>query len=218
MKASEKTLQAAVMLWAMSAKQHQLVIPNSNTLFRWEADLITVTRSGLAHEYEMKVTPADYKRDAGKTDKHRTLKGGGAASYFWYVTCFDIAPPQHAGWLLVYERSDQWLVEVKKEAPRLCDRKIADEQRLIIARLLSWRLTNYFGRFFTETLPARANNTLTYRELRHELNIARQDLAIANEQIDLLKRKIGEMEAMTLPELALGQPILPFYDNATNKA
>jgi len=148
---TERTIQAVVMGWAMQEKHHSLVIPNSNTLFQWEADLITVTRAGLTHEFEIKLNAADYKRDAAKESKHWTLRGvdGFGPCYFWYVTHgFEIDPPEHAGWLQVDCLDQEWRVYVKKDAPRLNGRKITDRQHADIARMLSWRIANYTRRHY----------------------------------------------------------------------
>lgn len=51
---------------------HKLHCPNTTTVFPWEADLVSLTRAELAHEFEIKITRADFKADF-KKDKHRLL-------------------------------------------------------------------------------------------------------------------------------------------------
>lgn len=136
------------MSWAMNEKRHVLVLPNSTDFFRWEADLVTVTRAGLTHEYEIKCSPADYRRDALKTARHKSIKVGRGACYFWYVTHgFEIEPPEHAGWMTVEAARGRLTVVERKPAPRFDGLRIVAKDYERVARLLSWRLTNYYRRF-----------------------------------------------------------------------
>lgn len=149
MKITELTMQAVLMNWLMNNRAHIYVLPNSNQFFYWEADLLSVTKAGLCHEFEIKISLADYKRDAAK-HKHHLIGGPGQGpAYFWYATHgFEIDPPEKAGWIEVKQRaSGSWVVEVRKEAPRIGNWKITEDKRVDWARLLSWRLTNFYQRF-----------------------------------------------------------------------
>lgn len=144
---SERTIQAVIMRWVMETKSHVYVLPNSNGFFQWEADLLSVTRAGLVHEYEIKLNRADYRRDGIKEWKHRMLtsfpSGYAGPAYFWYVTHgFDIEPPEHAGWMRVEQGVDGWVIDVCREAPKLRNWKIDDWHQLALARALSFRITN----------------------------------------------------------------------------
>lgn len=165
MKVTEATLQAILMHRAMEVIKHELVLPNTGahwgTFYAWEADLISVTKSGLIHEYEIKLTKSDYRADFGKENKHSTLADNrwtNKPNYFWYVTYeLDIEPPDYAGWILVQDnehrgngrwRSDTWNGyewAVMREAPRLHSKRISDRQREAMGRLLSFRLKNAYG-------------------------------------------------------------------------
>lgn len=150
MNVTEQTMQAVVMRWVMNEKHHELVLPNSTAFFWWEADLLSVTKAGYSHEFEIKISRADYKRD-GKKHKHRFIgmeKNG--PNYFWYVTYgFEIEPPERAGWILVskYPDRNRLVLEVKKEAPRLNNWKVPEKKLLDIARCLSWRMVGEYHRF-----------------------------------------------------------------------
>lgn len=146
---SERTVQAVLMRWAMESKSHVYVLPNSNGFFQWEADLLSVTRAGLVHEYEIKLNRADYRRDGIKKLKHQMLMAASVAgpAYFWYVTHgFDIEPPEHAGWIRVGQVAAGWVVDVRREAPRLRSWKLDDWHQLALARALSFRITNSWCR------------------------------------------------------------------------
>ena len=159
MRVTEATLQAVIMRWCMSVKHHEYVIPNSNTFINYssETDLISVTKSGLVHEYEMKISKNDYNRDAKKSKFAWGYLGNlnYAPAYFWYVTYgFDIIPPEKAGWIDVFynEKRFMWDMTVKKDAPQLNKLKMGDEKAIVAARLLSWRISNMFGALYTQGL------------------------------------------------------------------
>lgn len=150
MKVTEKTIQAVLMRWAM-AHNMECAVPNTVEVFHWEADLITVTKAGLLHEFEIKISASDYKADKKKFVKHWNLENGlrsNGPAYFWYVTHgFDIEPPEYAGWLRVHERPDMpgnFFVRVLKSAPRLHTNKIEPRRQAQILRSLAWRLVNMY--------------------------------------------------------------------------
>lgn len=45
---------------------HSIVCSNINHLFKGQQDVLSVTKSGLAIEYEIKISRADFKRDKAK--------------------------------------------------------------------------------------------------------------------------------------------------------
>ncbi len=128
---NESTMQAIMMRWVMDWKQHQLAVPNIKSIYPWEADLISATKAWLTHEYEIKVSRADFLADKNKKSKHRDLacqfgnterqpltevegkfmewgirsKQPQTPNYFWYVTNgFEIEEselPPYAGWIRV---------------------------------------------------------------------------------------------------------------------
>jgi hypothetical protein len=146
-KVIEATIQAVLMQWAMNEKHHSCVLPNSNQFFSWECDLITITRAGLTHEFEIKLNRSDYNRDATKLKHFRIGDKQRSPAYFWYVTYnFEIEPPEKAGWIFIWldEEKSKWHIEVKKDAPRLNNWKVNSKKQSQIARLLSYRITNYY--------------------------------------------------------------------------
>ena len=70
---NEKQMQAILMNWVMGEKNHQWAAPNLTPLYHWEADLVSSTKAGLLHEYEIKVSRADFLADAKKIEKHSDL-------------------------------------------------------------------------------------------------------------------------------------------------
>jgi hypothetical protein len=136
----------------MNIKKHEFVVPNNTMIFPWEADLISATKAALLHEFEIKITLSDYKADAKKVSKHRNLaeRWGNIPNYFWYVTFeFDIDPPEYAGWIRIKRKNDNnwpWVVEVKKDAPRLTERKITNWDRRRASISLAFHLTYEYGK------------------------------------------------------------------------
>lgn len=153
MSITETKMQAILMRHAMADCNHIYVLPNSTIIYPWESDLISVTKALFAHEYEIKISLADYKKDKEKKWKHYSLRLGDSRNtpnYFWYATFeFDIEPPEHAGWLKIEYNAKQfrYFVHMMKEAPRLHTKKLTDDQQFHIAKLLSWRLSNYYNRY-----------------------------------------------------------------------
>lgn len=51
---------------------------SNSYIFRhdWESDFFLITKSGYAHEIEIKISRSDFFADAKKTDKHQILKTG----------------------------------------------------------------------------------------------------------------------------------------------
>lgn len=141
-------------------RQHAAMIPNSTQLMWSEVDLLSVTKAGLVHEFEIKTSRSDYNRELGdnrrynKASKHYRLQNPGSymdkshiPNYFWFVTYgFEIEPPRYAGWMTVedgWKGGDHFLRE-KKKAPRLHTNKWNDRQVARLARLLSFRLLKVY--------------------------------------------------------------------------
>jgi len=152
MKLTERHVAAVIMNWCMEGLHHEVAVPGSTIILPWEADVLSVTKAGLIHEYEIKLNIYDFKADAKKVDKHKNMGDGWGRipNYFWYVTVgFEIEPPAHAGWIrLVWD--DDWPVGTKVEvvvaAPRLSDKHVNDWQRRAISRILAHRLRYEYGK------------------------------------------------------------------------
>ena len=155
---NEKFIQTLLLRRVLNRSNHIAAVPNSTQLLYGEADLLSVTKAGLVHEFEIKCSRADYNRDfKTKPWKHQMLAdpsiyiGRRIANYYWFVTFgFEIEPPAYAGWMTVdpipesyewyhEEGITHWLSQ-KKNAPRLHKRKWDDAKIAKIARLLSYRL------------------------------------------------------------------------------
>jgi hypothetical protein len=170
-KPSEKTIQALLINFAMNHAGHKMALPNPTptgavNVLKWEADLLTINASGYSHEYEIKLSKADYMRDRRKEEKHTCLLSSYETycrnknwienqnqNYFYYVTYqFEIDPPAWAGWVYVEEKKyhdqSRLRMEIKHKAPKLHAGKMGERQIEHIAHLLSYRLENAYRRLY----------------------------------------------------------------------
>jgi len=108
---------------------HQLVCPNVNHLFAGQQDMISVSKTGIVIEYEVKISRADFKRDARKGKKFRIdnvhLWPGRVPNQIYYVVPAGLIQvpeiPNWAGLMWVemsLDPSVQFLV-LKKKAPMI---------------------------------------------------------------------------------------------------
>jgi hypothetical protein len=167
----------SVLMWrAMEDKQHQLVLPNSVSAigwWSWESDLISATKAWMVHEYEVKLTAADYAADFRKESKHWALKARHstrAPNYFWYALPLQlideeslaiVSPrrrypvPDYVGIIGVYwhQHMKGWCTKTVREAPRLHTRKLDRAGRDRCLRLASYRIKKLYRRFYQPEAP-----------------------------------------------------------------
>lgn len=68
--------QIELALWFGRRNSSAIVLPRFTPAGWWECDLWCVSRAGYATEIEIKLTVADYRRDAAKTSLMRDPNGG----------------------------------------------------------------------------------------------------------------------------------------------
>lgn len=140
---NEKQIQTLLMRKMLVVRKHVAAVPNSTRLLQYEVDLLTVTKAGLVHEFEIKRTMSDYRADFKNKSKHyffvNSITRHNCPNYFWFVTLFNIDPPKYAGWIKI-KVGEKYPVKYKKEAPRLHGKKWDGDKVARIARLLSFRL------------------------------------------------------------------------------
>jgi len=149
---TEAHIQALLMRHIFESLRHELVIPNVNALLPYEADLVSFTRHGLLHEWEIKLDRYDYADDL-KKPKHKTIPLGliDSPAYFWYATYnFSISPPPHAGWVLV---TSDGKVTIKKEAPNHNSWKMGADKYRYAAITLSKRVMRMYLAYYFKQNP-----------------------------------------------------------------
>lgn len=53
-------------------KRHRFIV-NNLYFFKWESDVLTITRSRLMYEFEIKLSRSDFKADFSKEHRHKAL-------------------------------------------------------------------------------------------------------------------------------------------------
>ena len=148
MKWTEQHIQA-VLFRHLVEKGHTFIAPNCKAL-GYEADLISVSTSGLCYEYEIKVDAYDFYQDAKKEHKHTSYRKAQLGclrkpqtyvpSRFYYVVPRGLVPhediPEHAG-LMELEGN---LFETVKTAPRLHSNELQFPAYRGIATSLMWKV------------------------------------------------------------------------------
>lgn len=70
----EHEIQNLIYWWA-TCKNHRCIVPNIY-LYDWESDVLSVTKAGFSHEFEIKTSVSDFKADFKKNGKHQVLDSG----------------------------------------------------------------------------------------------------------------------------------------------
>lgn len=184
-KMNEHQIQRILIDWALNIKNHHSIVPNTRTFMKyaWENDLISVTKTGMVHEYEIKISQSDYRKEFKKKAKKHAqysraldrikperLKSGKERqpprrygyepNYFWIVShnfeC-DPEPPPHCGLIGIIGGE----VVVVRKAPRLHNRKLHDDYYKKISRWLSFRLSK---KIWTDMADEAITEILNIRE------------------------------------------------------
>lgn len=141
---SQKVLYKAF----ISPKDHVLTVPNCKALYPGgESDLISVTKAGLVHEFEIKRSKQDFDRDfRDKSFKHQLLQEREdpgedkcLPNYFWFAMprrlCDEVEVPDYAGKLCLKTSG----AEQMKKAPRLHSSHVTDRARKYLERGITLR-------------------------------------------------------------------------------
>lgn len=134
---SEELIQQQLRYSFLSPSSVKYFTENLN-VYNWESDVLKITRSGYAYEFEIKISRADFKNDfKHKKKKHTLLESKESSSkipnYFYYVVPEGLISeeevPEYAGLIYVLGninglgRTYYQFQEIKK-APKLHSDKI----------------------------------------------------------------------------------------------
>lgn len=160
---NEKDIQNA--LYVHLLRKSRVACPNYTTPGWWEADLWTVSPSGYAAEYEVKISKKDFRSDSLKTvdrfqaarhrrngtepkTKHQRLASGDVRgpSRFYFVTPEGLLAPEDippwAGWIEV-NKNGRWTVPtIRKSAPQLHRQKVDPKVEAHCRSVFYWRYWN----------------------------------------------------------------------------
>jgi len=168
---TEANIQAALSGLYM-ARGQDLAIPNCGAVYGWEADLLTVTKAGRVHEYEIKVDRGDWLSEyrnicslyadvkvtsAVKRQRAKQLAGlfarpADRPNHFWLVTAPGVAyeqeVPEFAGWIEMGQHRGALVPDIRKRAPKIHGEPIGDNHLRMIARglcLRYWQIRKEVG-------------------------------------------------------------------------
>ena len=146
---SEELIQQQLRYNFLSPNSVKYFTENLN-VYDWESDVLKITKSGYAYEFEIKISRADFKNDfKHKKKKHTLLESKESSSkipnYFYYVVpeglINDEEIPEHAGLIYVLGniigngRVYYQFQEIKK-APKLHSNKIDEISLNLIVDIL----------------------------------------------------------------------------------
>jgi hypothetical protein len=149
---TEKDIQLALYRHLLG-EHRKCIIPNIWTGVG-EADLIALTQSNYLHEFEIKISRADFRNDfKHKRVKHDILSGsdrykGGyrrliPTAYFYYAVPENLISveevPEYAGLIYVSEKHHCLII---KSAPKISNEKVTLEQENRIMRGCCYRMWN----------------------------------------------------------------------------
>lgn len=145
---TERDIQIALWYFCERTLRHSLISPNTH-FYDWESDVLSVTRTGFVHEWEIKVSRSDFKADR---EKHRhavltksySLRVVAQPNYFWYVTPPGLVNidevPDHAGLAYIDIRKPTFhQIVVQRRAPKIYDGKVSDADKVRLMRSMMFR-------------------------------------------------------------------------------
>ena len=119
-----------------SASSYKMMIPNVY-LYKWEADLLGITKSNYVHEFEIKTTFQDFKNEfIHKFEKHNLFKTpydiDAIPNRLYYVCETGVIPevPEYAGLIHTVNRGLKKSLRIIKKAPLLHNEKFEDWENI----------------------------------------------------------------------------------------
>lgn len=96
MKWTEDHAVAVLCHWLLRERRMRLVVPNVHFLDVWESDVLALDNNLSAHEFEIKVSLADFKRElVDKKEKHKELaRGKLPLLHFYFVAPVAMLSPE----------------------------------------------------------------------------------------------------------------------------
>lgn len=150
-------------------KSHNPVCENVKYLFSdFELDVLSMSKSGMLYEYEVKISHSDFKADAKKR-KHEYYRNhpNNSPNYFSYVCPKDLISKNEIGESVgLYYVENGELVEIQK--PKILHKQLMDKVNIMekICRVMAERTFLGCCRLTFE------NNKIRERNLERETSIA----------------------------------------------
>ena len=140
---SEHLIQKALRYNFLSPNSDKYFIENLN-IYNWESDVLKITKSGYAYEFEIKISRGDFKNDfKHKKKKHKLLeqKDDNIPNYFYYVVPTDLITideiPEYAGLIyinatIIGNGRHYYSFKIIKNAPKLHTNKVDIEKLRLV--------------------------------------------------------------------------------------
>lgn len=164
-KYTEKEIQVLLNDDFCLKKKHEVTVPNITTCHEfWEADLLSMTKSGFVHEFEIKTTRSDWSKekriienmadDGCKLRRAQSLSKqfcygedlGISPNYFWLCAPSGVIRedeiPEYAGVIEVYEFRKKQRIKIMKNAPLLHHGKASDKMMFSMLRSMNYKYWN----------------------------------------------------------------------------
>lgn len=153
---TEKHMQVILTHWILMDRKHRSVAPNIQFIpyTKWESDLVSISHSDYAFEYEIKIDRWDFIKDAKKAKMahYRLLKNSFIPfRKFYYAVPEGMVSvdevPSFAGLIYVSQHGNSnkplnAVVKVVKQAPNRKVSKVTQKQISQLNRSLAWKLHN----------------------------------------------------------------------------
>lgn len=140
-KPKPSTLDMEIAVAELINPRVNLIVPNiSWGMFRYELDLLVVTKNRIAWEIEIKVSKSDLKKDAEKSHNHRNEK---IQKLFFAIPehlkdCIGLIP-SHAGVIIVHGYEWGFRAKIERHPKIANDYKWSDKDIANLYRLASMR-------------------------------------------------------------------------------
>jgi len=136
MNLTTKQLELAVISYEKQAE-----LKSVRTSLPWECDVLTVSKSRYATEWEIKRSRSDFKSDFKKPKHIKFKRGqGGHIKYFWFVVPKGLVResevPSYAGLMYV---NDEMVCSIVRRPKRLKCKKIGDATMRKLYRSMMFR-------------------------------------------------------------------------------
>jgi len=131
---TENEIIAHLACWC-DTREYPFQMPRS-FIYGWESDYWSMTASGVTREYEIKISRADYFKDA-KKHKHSDINQG--ANFFYYVCPKDLIRKEEVDskYGLIYV-SKYGSISIVKRPLKLNDRRYDDWRSLAVRMYWKW--------------------------------------------------------------------------------
>lgn len=199
---SEELIQQQLRYSFLSPNSVKYFMENLN-VYDWESDVLKITKSGYAYEFEIKISRADFKNDFKHKKKKHTLfenkeNSSKIPNYFYYVVPEGLVSeeeiPEYAGLIYVLGtiigngKVYYQFLEIKK-APKLHSNKIDEINLNLIDKFyIHPKIENRVGGFSNDE----ERDAAMTRDSHIDIAFVRDHLKLSGTAMNILRRNLLE--------------------------